>query len=50
MADEGRWEAIQEKLAWFAEQDAAATVFGASQHRWRLVGRRLRLDVGGSQG
>ncbi|HJL50166.1 MAG TPA: hypothetical protein RMG45_30165, partial [Polyangiaceae bacterium LLY-WYZ-15_(1-7)] len=36
MADEGRWEAIQEKLAWFAEQDAAATVFGASQHRWRL--------------
>jgi len=29
--------AIRERLAWFADNDAAGTVFGAIQHRWQLA-------------
>lgn len=36
MAHEGRWAAIRERLAWFGDNDSAATVFGASQHRWKV--------------
>ncbi len=36
MTLEGRAAAIRERLGWFADNDSAATVFGASQHGWRL--------------
>jgi hypothetical protein len=36
MALEGRWAAIRGRLAWFADNDSAATIFGALQHRWKV--------------